>query len=191
MSEPQTLGSEFSKSKINYLLFLFAAYFFMFFVYLGVRANQGQASLLSFYMFFGLPFVLLFIVDNFLHQMIRTPQDFDVVVLANEYGDILSDGAAALLGGLGLGPSSCIGKNYAYFEPIHGTAPDIAGKNIINPTATILSAAMMLEYLDMPEKAQQLQNAVYAVYAEGKHLTVDQGGHSSTTDFCKAVKARL
>ena len=131
------------------------------------------------------------IIDNFLYQMIRNPHDFDVVVLANEYGDMFSDGAAALIGGLGLAPSSCIGKDYAYFEPIHGTAPDIAGKNIINPTATILSAAMMLDYLDMPKEAERLENAVYAVYTEGKHLTVDQGGKSTTADFCQAVKANL
>lgn len=103
----------------------------------------------------------------------------------------MADGAAALVGGLGLSPSACFGKNYAYFEPVHGTAPDLKGKNIINPTAMILSARWMLEYLGMKEAAQRLERAVYEVYDEGKYLTPDQGGRSSTTGFCKAVSEKL
>ena len=131
------------------------------------------------------------IIDNFGHQMIIDPHQFDVIVMPNEYGDVMADAAAALVGGLGLAPSACVGKDYAYFAPVHGTAPDIAGKNIINPTAMILSARMMLDYLGLEEQGETLQNAVYQVYAEGKHLTRDMGGESSTVDFCEAVKARL
>ena len=123
--------------------------------------------------------------------MIREPQRFDVVVMPNLYGDILSDAAAGLLGSLGLAPSACYGDHYAYFEPAHGTAPDIAGRNIINPTATLLSAAMMLDYLALSQAAGRLREAVRRVYAEGRALTPDQGGDASTTAFCAAVAAKL
>lgn len=138
----------------------------------------------------GLTFQQL-IVDNFAQQMIANPHQFDVVVMPNEHGDVLADGAAALIGGLGMAPSACIGRDYAYFEPVHGTAPDIAGMNIINPTAMILSAKWMLDYLGFEDAAGRLEKAVYAVYAEGAHLTPDQGGSSSTTEFCAAVRAQL
>jgi 3-isopropylmalate dehydrogenase len=131
------------------------------------------------------------IIDNCFHQLVLNPQQFDVIILPNELGDVFTDGAAALIGGLGLAPSAVIGKDYAYFEPIHGTAPDIAGKDIINPTATILSAVMMLEYLGFEKDAERLEKAVYAVYSDGKYLTRDQGGQASTTEFCLAVKAKL
>ena len=88
-----------------------------------------------------------YIVDDFARRIVASPQEFDVVVMPNLYGDILSDAAAGTIGGLGLAPSGCYGENYAYFESIHGTAPDIAGKHLINPTATLLSATMMLEYI--------------------------------------------
>lgn len=129
--------------------------------------------------------------DNFCQQMIINPHQFDVVVTPNESGDAFSDGAAGLVGGLGLAPSACFGKDYAYFEPVHGTAPDLAGKNIINPTAMLLSATWMLEYLGFAEAAQRLETAVYNVYAKGKSLTPDQGGRSSTTEFCEAVEKNL
>ena len=132
-----------------------------------------------------------FIVDDFACRMIREPQRFDVVVMPNQYGDILSDAAGGLLGSLGLAPSGCYGDDYAYFEPAHGTAPDIAGRNIINPTATLLSAAMMLEYLGLGEGATRLERAVASVYAAGKALTPDQGGTASTTKFCEAVAQAL
>ncbi|MBU2547563.1 MAG: isocitrate/isopropylmalate dehydrogenase family protein [Proteobacteria bacterium] len=131
------------------------------------------------------------IVDNFAHHLNVSPQSLDVVLLPNLYGDILSDAAAGLVGGLGLAPSGCYGRDYAYFESAHGTAPDIAGQNRINPTATILSAAMMLEYLDYPEEARRLETALAEVYAEGRCLTPDQGGRASTTDFTRAVAERL
>ena len=129
--------------------------------------------------------------DNFCQQMIINPQQFDVVIIPNESGDAFSDGAAGLVGGLGLAPSACIGDDYAYFEPVHGTAPDLAGKNIINPTAMLLSAKWMLDYLGFNEAAERLEKAVYQVYAEGKQLTHDQGGTASTTHFCQAVQDKL
>jgi len=131
------------------------------------------------------------IIDNFAQQLVINPQQFDVVVMCNEHGDILADGAAALIGGLGLTPNACIGKDYAYFGSVHGTAPDIVGMGIINPTAMLLSVCMMLEYLGFADEAFRLEGAVYKVYQEGKHLTRDQGGTASTTQFCEAVKANL
>jgi isocitrate/isopropylmalate dehydrogenase len=132
-----------------------------------------------------------FIVDDFARRLVATPQQLDVVVLPNLYGDILSDAAAGILGGLGLAPSGCYGDTYAYFESAHGSAPDIAGKNIINPTATILSAAMMLQHLGFTAAARRLSAAVERVYADGRTLTPDQGGGASTTDFCDAVAEKL
>ena len=131
------------------------------------------------------------IVDDLAHRLVATPHSFDVLVLPNLYGDILSDAAAALVGGLGLAPSGCFGDDYAYFESAHGTAPDIAGRGIINPTAMILSGVMMLEYLGFADAAHALTRAVEAVYVEGRVLTPDQGGNASTRDFCAAVSARL
>lgn len=132
-----------------------------------------------------------FIADDFARRIVASPQELDVVLLPNLYGDILSDEAAGVIGGLGLCPSGCYGDSYAYFESVHGSAPDIAGRGIINPTATLLSAAMMLEYLGLEEPARRLEAAVAAVYAEGEALTPDQGGRAGTADFCEAVKARL
>lgn len=132
-----------------------------------------------------------FIVDDFARRLIAAPQELDVVLLPNLYGDLLSDAAAGLIGGLGLAASGCYGKDYAYFESAHGSAPDIAGQNRINPTATIFSAAMMLEHLGFDEPAQRLVQAVEAVYAEGRVLPPDQGGRASTTEFCQAVAKHL
>jgi isocitrate/isopropylmalate dehydrogenase len=132
-----------------------------------------------------------FIVDDFACRMIREPHRFDVVVMPNQYGDILSDAAGGLVGSLGLAASGCFGDDYAYFEPAHGTAPDIAGRNIINPTATILSTTMMLDYLGLGAQARRIEDAVARVYAEGGVLTPDQGGTASTTDFCTAVRHAL
>jgi len=132
-----------------------------------------------------------FIVDDFAHRMIVSPNNMDVVVMPNLYGDILSDGAAGLAGGLGLAASGCYGDDYAYFESAHGTAPDIAGQNIINPTANIISAAMMLEYLGFDEAGKRIRNGLEKVYAKGETLTPDQGGTASTTEFCDAVAGCL
>jgi len=133
----------------------------------------------------------LLIVDDLAHRLVAQASEFDVVVLPNLYGDILSDATAALVGGLGLAPSGCYGDDYAYFESAHGTAPDLAGKNAINPTATLLSAGMMLEHLGFADAAQRLERAVEQVYAEGRCLTRDQGGSATTTAFCDAVAQQL
>lgn len=138
----------------------------------------------------GLAFGQL-IIDNFAQQLVINPQQFDVVVMCNEHGDILADAAAGLIGGLGLAANSCIGKDYAYFGSVHGTAPDIAGKNIINPTAMILACAMLLEHLNYGKEAARLEATVYKVYQEGKHLTPDQGGKATTKELCQAVEANL
>ena len=132
-----------------------------------------------------------FIVDDFACRMIREPERFDVVVMPNQYGDILSDAAGGLLGSLGLAASGCFGEDYAYFEPAHGTAPDIAGRNIINPTATILSATMMLDYLGLDEAARRIEAGLARVYDDGTALTPDQGGSSSTTEFMDALARAL
>ena len=132
-----------------------------------------------------------FIVDDFARRLVQSPHDLDVVVLPNLYGDILSDVAAGVIGGLGLAPSGCYGDAYAYFESAHGSAPDIAGKGIINPTATILSATMMLEYVGFEPAARRLASAVERVYADGRPLTPDQGGTATTLEFCAAVERYL
>ncbi len=132
-----------------------------------------------------------FIVDDFARRIVQSPHDLDVVVMPNLYGDILSDAAAGTVGGLGVAPSGCYGENYAYFESVHGTAPDIMGQHIINPTASILSAAMMLDYLGFASESKRLDDAVRKVYAEGRTLTVDQGGKAKTNEFAKAVIDQL
>jgi isocitrate/isopropylmalate dehydrogenase len=132
-----------------------------------------------------------FIVDDFAQRLVTEPQRFDVVVLPNLYGDILSDLAGGVIGGLGVAPSGCYGDDYAYFESAHGTAPDLAGQNAINPTATLLSAALMLDYLGFEEAAHRLEDAIARVYAEGRVKTPDQGGGASTRDFCAAVERLL
>ncbi len=131
------------------------------------------------------------IVDDFAHRLVLRPQAFDVILLPNLYGDILSDAAAGLVGGLGVAASGCYGETYAYFESAHGTAPDIAGQGIINPTASLLSGAMMLEYLGLDDAGLRLRTAIDRVYAEGRTLTPDQGGSASTRGFCDAVWAQL
>lgn len=132
-----------------------------------------------------------YIIDDFAHRLCLCPQAFDVIVMPNLYGDILSDAAAGLVGGLGMAASGVYGDDYAYFESAHGTAPDIAGQNIINPTATLLSACMMLEYLGFAAAAVKLVGALESVYGDGSILTPDQGGRASTSEFCEAVKSNL
>jgi isocitrate/isopropylmalate dehydrogenase len=129
------------------------------------------------------------IVDDCAHRLVRDPHRFDVLVLPNLYGDVLSDAAAALTGGLGVAASGCYGADYAYFESAHGTAPDIAGQGVVNPTATLLSAAMMLDYLGLAAPAAKLRRAIEAVYVQAKALTPDVGGRAGTTAFCDAVFA--
>jgi isocitrate/isopropylmalate dehydrogenase len=132
-----------------------------------------------------------FLVDDLARRMVAVPETLDVVVLGNEHGDILADAASGTIGGLGLSPSACYGENYAYFEPVHGSAPDLAGKNVINPTAMLLSGAMFLAHYGFTEQAQKLESAVAETYREGTVLTIDQGGNASTTDFVAAVRSQL
>ncbi len=132
-----------------------------------------------------------FYVDDGARRLIRFPQSMDVVLTMNLYGDILADVGAEVAGGLGLAPSGCFGDRWAYFESVHGSAPDIAGRGVANPTATILSAAMMLEHLGLVDEAARLEAAVATVYREGKRLTADQGGKATTREFSQAVLARL
>ncbi len=131
------------------------------------------------------------IIDNCAQQLVINPQQFDVLIMGNQHGDILADEASALIGGLGLTPNACIGREFAYFGSVHGTAPDIAGKNLINPTAMLLAGAMLLEHIGYEKEATRLETAVYKVYQDGKYLTRDQGGSASTTQFSEAVKSNL
>lgn len=124
-------------------------------------------------------------------QLVMNPNQFDVMVMQNLYGDILSDLCSGLIGGLGLVPSSNIGSDYAMFEAVHGSAPDIAGKHLANPTAFLWSACMMLEYLGENETAGRIRKAVDEVLAEGKHLTRDLHGTATTEEYVDAVIARL
>jgi isocitrate/isopropylmalate dehydrogenase len=130
-------------------------------------------------------------IDDMARRLIRYPREMDVIVTSNLFGDILSDEAAELVGGLGLCASACIGGKVAYFEPCHGAAPKYAGKNAANPTAAILAAKLMLDYLRMPSEAQALEKAVAAVYAEGKSLTYDQGGNATTTECAEAILRKI
>ena len=132
-----------------------------------------------------------FIVDDMAHRLVVRPQDIDVLLLPNLYGDVLSDLGAGTIGGLGLAPSGCFGNEFAYFESAHGTAPDIAGKGIINPTATLLSAEMMLRYLNLNGAADRLNNAIGNVYLSGSVLTPDQGGNAETERFADAIIGAL
>jgi isocitrate dehydrogenase (NAD+) len=131
------------------------------------------------------------IVDNAAMQLVMNPRQFDMLLLTNLYGDILSDLAAGLVGGLGVVPGANLGARFALFEAVHGTAPDIAGRGIANPTAIILSATMMLEHLGRAEAADRIRNALEAVLREGKHRTPDLGGQSTTAGFTDAVIAAL
>jgi len=127
------------------------------------------------------------IVDNACMQLVMRPQIFDVLVLPNLYGDIVSDLAAGLVGGLGIVPGANMGDHHAIFEAVHGTAPDIAGKGLANPTALMQSAALMLAHIGERDAAQRLKSAVAQVYAEGKHLTGDVGGRAGTAEFTAAI----
>ncbi|MFN7936157.1 MAG: isocitrate/isopropylmalate family dehydrogenase [Bryobacteraceae bacterium] len=131
------------------------------------------------------------IVDNASMQMVMRPETFDLLLLPNLYGDIVSDLAAGLVGGLGLVPGANMGEGHAVFEAVHGSAPDIAGKGIANPTALMQSAVMMLLYLGERDAANRLQNAISKVYAEGKTVTADIGGSATTDQFTDAVIAAL
>jgi isocitrate dehydrogenase (NAD+) len=131
------------------------------------------------------------IVDNACMQIVLNPQQFDVLLLPNLYGDVMSDLAAGLVGGLGVVPSGNIGDDAAMFEAVHGTAPDIAGKGLANPTALLLSAILMLDHLGERSAARRIEAAIESVYRDGKHLTRDVGGSAGTAEFTDAVIGAL
>lgn len=127
------------------------------------------------------------LVDAAAMYLCKEPERFDVIVTLNLYGDILSDEAGGLIGGLGFCPSANIGKNNALFEPVHGSAPDIAGKDLANPTGMILSAAMMLDYLDMPQKAELIRESIKQCFTNKENWTADVGGKCGTKEFTKRL----
>jgi isocitrate dehydrogenase (NAD+) len=127
------------------------------------------------------------IVDNTCMQLVINPTQFDMLLLENLYGDIVSDLCAGLIGGLGVAPGANIGEEIAVFEAVHGAAPNIAGRGIANPTALLLSAVLMLKHLNERERALRIQAALEKVLAEGKVLTRDLGGQATTLDFTEAI----
>ena len=131
------------------------------------------------------------IVDNACMQLVMNPHQFDVIVTTNLFGDILSDLCAGLVGGLGMAPGANIGTDAAIFEAVHGSAPDIAGKGIANPTALLLAAAMMLDHLGLADAAQRLRGAIRATLGANDRLTGDLGGSAGTEAFADALIARL
>jgi isocitrate dehydrogenase (NAD+) len=131
------------------------------------------------------------IVDNMCMQLVQKPDLYDVLVLPNLYGDIVSDLAAGLVGGLGVAPGANIGEDGAVFEPVHGSAPKYAGQNKANPTAMILSGALMLRHLGETDAAGRVEEAVRAVIADGRTVTYDLGGSAGTREFGEAVAARI
>ncbi|HEY9541291.1 MAG TPA: isocitrate dehydrogenase [Luteimonas sp.] len=130
------------------------------------------------------------IVDNTCMQLVMRPEQFDVIVTTNLFGDIISDLCAGLVGGLGLAPGANIGEEVAIFEAVHGSAPDIAGKGVANPCALLLGAAQMLDHLGMAEKATKLREAIVATLEARDSLTPDLGGTGSTMSFARAIAAR-
>lgn len=127
------------------------------------------------------------IVDNACMQLILNPHIFDVLLLENLYGDIVSDLCAGLIGGLGVAPGANIGNEYAIFEAVHGSAPDIAGQNLANPIALLLSGILMLEHIGEKKAAERIVNAVYRVVEKGKGLTPDLGGEGTTTEITERI----
>ncbi len=131
------------------------------------------------------------IVDNACMQIVLNPLQFDLLLLPNLYGDVMSDLAAGLVGGLGVVGSANIGDEAAMFEAVHGTAPDIAGKGLANPTALLMSSIMMLNHLTEHSAARRIEAAIVRVYREAKHTTKDAGGKATTREFTDAVIAAL
>ncbi|MEE8233650.1 MAG: isocitrate/isopropylmalate family dehydrogenase [Gammaproteobacteria bacterium] len=131
------------------------------------------------------------IVDNTAMQLVINPSQFDVILTSNMFGDILSDEIAGVIGGLGLAPGGNIGPDASIFEAVHGSAPDIAGQGIANPTAMLLAAAMMLEHVNEYDKAKQLRGAIKAVLNEDNVRTGDLGGNATTVEYTKAIIKRL
>src|SRR6188768_848125 len=131
------------------------------------------------------------IIDNCCMQLVMRPEQFDVLVMENLYGDIVSDLCAGLIGGLGLAPGANIGELGAVFEAVHGSAPDIAGQGIANPTALMLSAIQMLRYIDEKDPADRFQAALFKVFEEGKTITRDLGGNARTAEFANAIIEKI
>ena len=131
------------------------------------------------------------LVDNLCMQLVQNPEKFDVLVLPNLYGDIVSDLAAGLIGGLGVAQGANIGSDYAVFEPVHGSAPDIKGQNKANPSALLLSAIEMLKYIGETEKAEKIDSAFRKTLREQKVLTCDLGGNATTTEFRDEILKNL
>ena len=131
------------------------------------------------------------IVDNTCMQLVLDPTRFDMLLLENLYGDIVSDLCAGFIGGLGMAPGANIGDDTAIFEAVHGSAPDIAGKNLANPMALILSGAMLLDHVGEPQAADRVRHAVHAVLREGQKLTKDLGGTAGTTEIAEAIAAKV
>jgi isocitrate dehydrogenase (NAD+) len=127
------------------------------------------------------------IVDNLCMQLVRNPEKYDVMVMENLYGDIISDLCSGLVGGLGVVPGANIGTGCAVFEAVHGTAPDIAGKGLANPTALLMSTVMMLDWMKLPVFARRVEDAVWKVFTEGKVKTKDLGGNANTAEFTRAI----
>lgn len=130
-------------------------------------------------------------VDTCAAGLVQQPEDFDVLVMPNLYGDILSDVCAGLVGGLGVAPGVNIGEDYAVFEPVHGTAPEFAGTDELNPLATILSGVMMLNHLGETDAATRVMQAIEDVLTEGKHLTADLGGNAKGREMAEAIAAKI
>ena len=130
------------------------------------------------------------IVDNTCMQLVMRPEQFDIIVTTNLFGDIISDLCAGLVGGLGLAPGANIGTDAAIFEAVHGSAPDIAGKGIANPCALLLGAAQMLEHIGLGDKAERLRAAIVATLEARDSLTPDLGGSGTTMDFARAIASR-
>jgi len=131
------------------------------------------------------------IVDNACMQLVMRPETFDLLVLPNLYGDIVSDLSAGLVGGLGIVPGANLGDAHAVFEAVHGSAPDIAGRGLANPTALMQSAVLMLGHIGEREAANRLRKAIERTYSDGRHLTGDVGGNATTGDFTDAVIANM
>jgi isocitrate dehydrogenase (NAD+) len=131
------------------------------------------------------------IVDNACMQLVMNPYQYDVMVMENLYGDIISDLCAGLVGGLGLVPSANLGDECAIFEAVHGSAPDIAGKNLANPTALLRSALLMLRHIAQPEAALKIRTALERVYRDRDKLTKDVGGKAGTSEFADSVIAAM
>jgi isocitrate dehydrogenase (NAD+) len=130
-------------------------------------------------------------LDTVCLNMVQDPSQFDVLVMPNLYGDILSDMCAGLVGGLGLTPSGNVGLNGALFEAVHGTAPDIAGKDLANPTALLLSAVMMLRHMELNSHADIIQKACFETIKEAKYLTGDLGGKAKCSEFTNAICEKI